>query len=235
MVSLPYHDRRAAGAVLAGRLLHLAGHPGVVVLGLPRGGVPVAAAVAQALGAPLDVFTVRKLGVPGHEEFAMGAIATGGTCVLDDATVRDLGITPAQIAAVRGTETRELGRRERLFRGDRPPLDVRGATVILVDDGMATGTTMRAAVAALRSQHLLHVIVAVPVASDDALAAVQAVADAVICPLTPTAFLAVGAWYDDFEQTSDAEVRRLLEDAQAHLPEDARAGALAARRNADQP
>jgi predicted phosphoribosyltransferase len=213
-------DRKDAGRRLAALLSPYQGAPALVVLGLPRGGVPVAYEVARALGAPLDVFTARKLGVPRHEELAMGAIATGGACVLNEDVIRQLGIPASEIERVRIVEQAELERRERTYRGDRPPLDAHGSTVILVDDGLATGATMRAAVAALRLQHPAKIVVAVPVASREACAALRAVADACVCAATPPAFYGVGAWYDDFGQTQDAEVRALLDDAANRLPED---------------
>lgn len=216
-----FDDRRDAGRRLATLLTQYEGTAGLVVLGLPRGGVPVAYEVARALGAPLDVFTARKLGVPRHEELAMGAIATGGACVLNEDVIRQLGIPPTEVERVRAMEQAELARRERAYRGDRPPLDARGRTVLVVDDGLATGATMRAAVMALRQQHPAKVIVAVPVASHDACAALRATADACLCAATPPAFFGVGAWYRDFSQTSDEEVRALLDDAARRLPEHA--------------
>ncbi len=213
-----YRDRTEAGQVLAQHLTAYADRPDVLVLGLPRGGVPVASEVAQALHAPLDVFLVRKLGVPGREELAMGAIATGGVRVLNDDVVRALDIPNEVIDAVAESEGVELQRRSQLYRGDRPPPAVRGRTVILVDDGLATGSTMRAAVAALRRQGPAHLVVAVPVGSADTCADLAEQAE-VICPRTPEPFLAVGMWYDDFRQTSDDEVRELLErDVHEHTP-----------------
>lgn len=205
-----FSDRHEAGRVLAERLDHHAGDPGVVVLGLPRGGVPVAFEVAAALGAPLDVFLVRKLGVPGQEELAMGAIATGGVQVLNRAVVDRLGIGEEDIAAVARSEVKVLAERERLYRGDRPPVAVDGATVILVDDGLATGASMRAAVAALRRRDPASLTVAVPVAAAETCEAMAAVADEVVCAFSPEPFYAVGLWYDDFSQTTDDEVRALL-------------------------
>lgn len=224
-----FRDRREAGKRLARSLESYAGKAGLLVLGLPRGGVPVAYEVAHALGAPLDVFTVRKLGAPGHAELAIGAIASGGVCVLNEDYIAQLGIPPGVVREIRAMEQRELDRREQLFRGDRPPLDVHGSTVIIVDDGLATGATMRAAVAALRAQHPAHIVVAVPVASVQACALIRGVADACVCAATPPYFPGVGAFYTDFTQTEDGEVRMLLDDAQSHLPEDARASALHAR------
>lgn len=207
-----YPDRRAAGQVLAERLSHCAHLPGALVLALPRGGVPVAHEVARELGLPLDVFIVRKLGVPGHEELAMGAIASGGVRVLNRQVIDDLGLPDEAIEAVTADELNELQRRERLYRTHRPSPDLRGRTVILVDDGLATGSTMRAAVAAVREQAAARVIVAVPVAPPDTCDMLAGQADEVICPLRPHNFEAVGQWYEDFAQTTDEEVRTLLED-----------------------
>lgn len=206
-----YPDRRAAGQALAARLGHCEHVPGVLVLALPRGGVPVAHEVARELGLPLDVFIVRKLGVPGHEELAMGAIASGGVRVLNRQVIDDLGLPEEAIEAVTAAELAELQRRERLYRAQRPPLDLLGRTVILVDDGLATGSTMRAAVAAVREQGAARVIVAVPVAPPDTCDMLAGQADEVICPLRPHGFEAVGQWYEDFAQTTDEEVRALLE------------------------
>jgi putative phosphoribosyl transferase len=181
-----------------------------MVLALPRGGVPVGYEVAQALHAPLDVFLVRKLGVPGHEELAMGAVATGGVRVLNEQVVRALHIPEQVIDAVARWELEELARRERLYRGDRPPPDVHGRTVILVDDGLATGATMLAAVRALRQQHPARIVVAVPIASRDTCELLRDEVDDVICAATPDPFYAVGLWYENFEQLTDEEVRELL-------------------------
>ncbi|HEU0008201.1 MAG TPA: phosphoribosyltransferase [Verrucomicrobiae bacterium] len=208
-----YPDRRAAGQALAARLSHCAHLPGALVLALPRGGVPVAHEVARELGLPLDVFIVRKLGVPGHEELAMGAIASGGVRVLNRQVIDDLGLPEAAIEAVTAAELAELQRRERLYRAQRPPLDLLGRTVILVDDGLATGSTMRAAVAAVREQGAARVIVAVPVAPPDTCDTLARQADEVICPLRPHNFEAVGQWYEDFAQTTDDEVSALLASA----------------------
>ena len=208
-----FRDRREAGQVLADTLTAYAGRPDVLVLALPRGGVPVAYEVARALGAPLDVFLVRKLGVPGHEELAMGAVATGGVRVLNDQVVGALGIPPSVIEAVAAWQQQELARRERLYRGDRPPPDVRGRTVILVDDGLATGSTMRAALAALRRQQPARLVVAVPTAAPETCDELRAEADDVVCATTPEPFDSVGLWYEDFSQTTDEEVRELLERA----------------------
>jgi predicted phosphoribosyltransferase len=177
---------------------------------LPRGGVPVAYEVARALAAPLDIFDVRKLGVPGHEEFAMGAIATGGVRVLNEQVVEDLRIPDYMIDAVAAREQQELTRRERLYRGDRPPVDVRDRTVILVDDGLATGATMQAAIKALRQQQPARIVVAVPTGAPDTCERLRAEVDDVICAITPEPFHAVGLWYVDFSQTTDEEVRDLL-------------------------
>jgi predicted phosphoribosyltransferase len=207
-----FHDRASAGRQL-GELILRRRHPYTdpIVLGLPRGGLPVAAAVASALDAPIDVLVVRKLGVPGHEEYAMGAIASGGAMVLDRDVTRRLGITDDDIDRVTRREKAELERREAAYRGGRAPLDVAGRTVIVVDDGIATGSTMRAAVLAIRSLDPAAVIVATPVAPPDTVALLSDVADDVIVVAQPTPFLAVGYWYDDFAQTSDAEVISILE------------------------
>jgi predicted phosphoribosyltransferase len=205
-----FRDRHEAGRLLAGKLTAYAHRPDVLVLALPRGGVPVAYEVARALDAPLDVFLVRKLGVPGYEELAMGAVATGGVRVLNDQVVRGLGIPDYVIDAVTAWEQEELERRERLYRGDRPRPDVRGRTVILVDDGLATGATMHAAIAALRQHQPTHIVVAVPTAARETCEALRAEVDDVICATTPEPFRAVGFWYEDFSQTTDDEVRDLL-------------------------
>jgi predicted phosphoribosyltransferase len=205
-----FRDRRDAGRKLAEKLSASFKAPNLLVLALPRGGVPVAAEVARALNAPLDVFLVRKLGVPGHEELAMGAVATGGVRVLNDEIVYSVGISNQVIDAVEAQELLELSRRERLYRGDRPPAEVDGRTVIVVDDGLATGATMRAVVQALKQKHPGRIIVAVPTGSPDVCEALKAEADAVVCAITPEPFYAVGYWYDDFTQTSDDEVRDLL-------------------------
>jgi erythromycin esterase-like protein/adenine/guanine phosphoribosyltransferase-like PRPP-binding protein len=212
-----FRDRREAGRLLAEKLAAYANRPDVLVLGLPRGGVPVAYEVARALGAPLDVFVVRKLGVPGYEELAMGAVATGGVLVLNEQLVERLGIPKQMIDAVAARERQELVRRERLYRGGRPPPDVRGRTVILVDDGLATGATMHAAIRALRQQNPARIVVAVPTASPDTCKDMKKEADDVICGITPEPFHAVGRWYRDFSQTTDEEVRALL--ARRNSPE----------------
>jgi predicted phosphoribosyltransferase len=205
-----FRNRTDAGRRLAENLAAYANRPDVLVLALPRGGVPVGAEAARAIGAPLDVFLVRKLGVPRYEELAMGAVATGGVRVLNDEIVRGLGISENEIDAAVARELPELARRERLYRGDHPPPDVAGRTVILVDDGLATGATMRAAVQALRQQHPVRIVVAVPTASPDTSEALKVEADDVICAMTPEPFFAVGQWYEDFTQTTDNEVRELL-------------------------
>lgn len=205
-----FRDRTEAGRLLAARLEKYAGKLDVVVLALPRGGVPVAFEVTRALHAPMDVFIVRKLGVPGHEELAMGAVASGGVRVLNDHVVAGLGIPEYAIEAVVNWETEELKRRERLYRGNRPPPDVRGKTVILVDDGLATGSTMLAAVQALRQQGPARIVVAVPVASTDTCELMKDYVDEIVCAATPEPFYAVGRWYEDFSQTTDEEVRELL-------------------------
>src|SRR5947209_1472510 len=208
-----YRDRTDAGRRLAAELTDYADRSDVLVLALPRGGVPVAFEVARALHAPLDVFLVRKLGVPGHEELAMGAIATGGVRVLNEDVMRYISIPDAAIDAVAAKEQRELARREQLYRGDRPAPDVKGKTVILVDDGLATGSTMRAAAAALRQQQPARIVVAVPVSAPETCEQFKTEVDEVICAVTPQPFRGVGLWYRDFSQTTDEEVRELLEQA----------------------
>ena len=208
-----FHDRRDAGRQLAAALSAYAARPDVLVLALPRGGVPVAAEVASALGAPLDVFLVRKLGMPGHEEFAIGAIASGGVRVVNQATVRDYGVSLDQVEAVVAAEQRELERRERQYRGERAMPTVTGKTVILIDDGLATGSTMRAAVAALRQEDPARVVVAVPTAPAETCEELRPIVDDMICLVTPEPFYAVGLWYEDFSQTTDDEVRALLDEA----------------------
>jgi predicted phosphoribosyltransferase len=205
-----FHDRIEAGQQLAAKLMDYADRPDVLVLALPRGGVPIGFEVARALHAPLDIFLVRKLGLPGQEELAMGAIATGGVRVLNEEVVGPLHVSEGLIDQVAAREEEELKRREQMYRGERPPPDVRGRTVILVDDGLATGSTMRAAVAALRRQGPARIIVAVPVGAEETCAAFRDEADEVVCARTPEPFYAVGFWYQDFSQTSDEEVRDLL-------------------------
>src|SRR3954469_8984519 len=213
-----FRDRAHAGRLLADRLRSYAGRDDVVVLGLPRGGVPVAFEIARALDAPLDVFLVRKLGVPGHEEHALGAIATGGVRVLDRQLIESIGLPAEWLEAIDAKERRELDRRERAYRGDRPPPDLTGRTVILVDDGLATGSTMLAAVHAVRADDPARVVVAVPVADPDVCEGLRSVADDAVCLLTPPSLGSVGTWYEDFEQTSDDEVRELLERARRPPP-----------------
>jgi putative phosphoribosyl transferase len=212
-----FRNRREAGQVLASLLAGYRGRPDVAVLGLPRGGVPVAYEIATALHAPLDVMVVRKLGVPGHEELAMGAIASGGVQVVNEEVVRHLGITSPILASVAAIEQQELARRERAYRGERPPATVEGRTVILVDDGLATGSTMRAAVAALRRRHPTQVVVAVPTAAPETCEELRQEVDEIVCAMTPTPFYGVGEWYEEFGQTSDEEVRDLLERASPAL------------------
>lgn len=203
-------NRTEAGRLLAAEIKHYEGHPGLVVVGLPRGGVPVAFEVACALRAPLDVLVVRKLGLPGEKELAIGAIATGGVRVLDEALIRSFGIPRRLIEEITAEERLILDRRERLYRAGRPPLDLLHRTVIVVDDGVAMGATMRAAVKAVRQQKPDRVIVAAPVVSIPARKLLLTEADEVFCLATPEPFYAVGAWYEDFSQVSDEEVRRLL-------------------------
>ncbi|MFL6240808.1 MAG: phosphoribosyltransferase [Actinomycetes bacterium] len=205
-----FANRAAAGRALADRLVHFAHESGLIVLGLPRGGVPVAAEVAGALAAPLDVYVVRKLGVPGHTELAFGAIGPGGVRVLNDDVVHAYALSPEQIDTVVATETAELERRVGEYRGDSTPPQLGGQVVILVDDGLATGATMRAAVQAVRANSPRRVVVAVPVAAASTARDLESVADDVVCAQTPMSFVVVGQWYDDFSQTTDAEVRDLL-------------------------
>ena len=205
-----FSDRREAGRVLGERLKDYKDRADVVVLALPRGGVPVAYEVAEELHAPLDVFIVRKLGVPGHEELAMGAIASGGVRVLNEEIVSQLGLPGAAIDRIAQRELEELKRREREYRDDQPPPDVRGKTVILIDDGLATGSTMRAAAMALRRMNPAKLVIAVPAAAPETCEAFRDEVDEVICAITPDPFYAVGVWYEDFSQTSDEEVRELL-------------------------
>lgn len=208
-----YRDRSDAGRTLATMLSRFRDRHDVLVLALPRGGVPVAFEVAQALEAPLDIFLVRKLGVPGHEELAMGAIATGGVRVLNDEVVDYLRIPSRVIDSVAAIEMRELQRRELEYRGDRSAPDVTGMTVILVDDGLATGSTIRAAAQALRQQKPARIVVAVPVSAPQTCDEYRMGVDEIICAFTPEPFHGVGEWYDDFSQTTDEEVRDLLEQA----------------------
>lgn len=219
-----FHDRKRAGERLATMLATYADRSDVLVLGLPRGGVPVASEIARALRAPLDVYLVRKLGVPGHRELAMGAIATGGVRVINEDVVKPLGIGNDAIERVAAEEQRELERRERLYRGDQPPPDLHGRTVILVDDGLATGSTMLAAVRAVRQQGPDRIVVAVPVGAPPTCAELRAEADEVVCATTPEPFYAVGLWYEDFRPTGDDEVRELLAEAALEQASAARTG-----------
>jgi predicted phosphoribosyltransferase len=205
-----YKDRHEAGQLLAEQLLEYADRPDVVVLALPRGGVPVGYEIARRLHVPLDVFLVRKLGVPGHEELAMGAIASGGVRVLNPDVIAKLQIPRRAIDRVAAEEQQELDRRTREYRDDRPPVDVRGKIVILVDDGLATGSTMRAAALALRAQRPAKIVVAVPVAAAQTCDEFRRDVDEIFCGMTPDPFHAVGLWYEDFSQTTDEEVRQLL-------------------------
>jgi putative phosphoribosyl transferase len=214
----PLKDRTEAGRLLAERLTAYSNREDVVVLALPRGGVPVAFEIAKRLNAPLDVFIVRKLGVPWQQELAMGAIATGGVRVLNDFIVRAYGISNEEIASVEAKEKQELERRERVYRGERPAPEISGRTVILVDNGIATGTTMMAALAALRKLQPARIVVAVAVAPQSTYEELKAEADDVVCILTPEAFYAISLWYEDFAQTTDEEVRHLLARAAEQEP-----------------
>jgi predicted phosphoribosyltransferase len=212
-----FRDRADAGRRLAAELRRYTDRTDVIVLALPRGGVPVGYEVASALRVPLDVFVVRKLGLPWHEELAMGALASGGVRILDEDLIRAARVSEEDIQHVTAAEQVELARREQLYRGDRRFPDLSGTTAILIDDGLATGSTMRAAVAALRLEHPARVIVAVPLASPETCEAFLNVADDIVCAETPEPFHAVGLWYDDFSQTTDNEVHELLERARAQL------------------
>ena len=212
-VDVNFRDRVEAGRILAHRLTKYADQR-AIVLGLPRGGVPVAFEVAKALKAPLDVYVVRKLGVPGHEELAMGAIASGDVRVLNKPVIEDLRISEEAIEAETRKEQQEVQRRERLYRGDRPPLDVSNRTVVLVDDGIATGSTIKAAIAALKKQKAGRIVVAVPVAPASTIEELKREVDEVICVSTPEFFYAISLWYEEFPQTSDEEVRELLKQAE---------------------
>jgi putative phosphoribosyl transferase len=214
-----FRDRTDAGRQLAEELLRYGGRDDVIVLALPRGGVPVAFEVAQRLDVPLDVFVVRKLGVPGHEELAMGAIASGGVRVLNEDVLYVLPDAQSIVEMVTAIEREELKRRERDYRSNRPAPEVRGRTVILVDDGLATGATMRAAVSALRQQGAAKIIVAVPVGAPSTCHEIRRVADEVVCLQTPGSFMGVGQYYEDFSQTTDEEVRELLAASASKRPE----------------
>jgi putative phosphoribosyl transferase len=213
-----FRDRRHAGLLLAQRLIHYKGRDDVKVLALPRGGVPVAYEIARALHAPLDIFVVRKLGVPWHPELAMGAIASDGVEVFNTDVIAALKIPPHVIRTVAGQEAQELKRRLLDYRGNRPLPQLAGQTVMLVDDGLATGSTMRAAVSAVRLQNPGAVVVAVPVAAASTCEEFKAEVEEIICLRTPADFTAVGLWYEDFAQTTDEEVRRLLSDSFVGLP-----------------
>lgn len=208
-----FKDRRDAGKVLAQKLSAYAGLSDVIVLALPRGGVPVAYEVALALNAPLDIFIVRKLGLPGREELAIGAIASGGVRVLNEDIIHALNLPEELIDRIAQQELQELGRREQNYRGDRPAPDVHDKTVILVDDGLATGASMRAAVTGLRAQDPAHLVIAVPTAAPETCEAFKFEVDEMICAMTPDPFDGVGRWYEDFSQTTDEEVRTFIEEA----------------------
>ena len=209
----PFIDRRDAGRTLARKLSTYAGQPNILVLALPRGGVPVAYEVALALNAPLDVFIVRKLGLPGREELAMGAVASGGVRVLNGDIVRTLSIPDEVIHIVAKRELQELQRREKLYRKDRPSPEVSDRTILLIDDGLATGASMRAAIAGLRAHHPARIVVAIPAAAPDVCEAFRSEVDDIVCAITPEPFYGVGRWYEDFSQVMDEEVRILLEEA----------------------
>jgi predicted phosphoribosyltransferase len=205
-----FSDRADAGRILASKLTNYKGRIDTVILALPRGGIPVAYEIGKELGVPVDVFVVRKLGVPGQEELAMGAIATGGMRIINYDVVEQLGINQETIDAVTDQERKELRRREQLYRGERPPREIRGRSVILVDDGIATGSTMRAAIAALRQLGPARIVVAVPVASPETCQQIGAEVDEIICAATPQSLHAISQGYERFEQTTDEEVRDLL-------------------------
>lgn len=212
-MSTRFRDRREAGRLLAERLTVLAGEPDLLVLALPRGGVPVGYEIARSLHAPLDILVVRKLGLPGQEELAMGAIASGGVRILNREVTEGCGVSPETILRVEELETEELARREQTYRGKRAPLDPGGKTVILVDDGIATGSSIRAAITSLRKRGANGLIVATPVAPMSVIGDLKDQADRIVCLLTPEDFGAIGWWYEDFSQTTDGEVRALLDAA----------------------
>jgi putative phosphoribosyl transferase len=212
-----FRDRRDAGRKLAQELIHYSGRSDVTIFALPRGGVPVAYEVALAINAPMDIFIVRKLGLPGREELAIGAIASGGIRVLNNDIVRILNVPEEVINFVVQRERQELKRRERMYRGDRPMPNVHDRTVILIDDGLATGATMRAAVTGLRAQNPARIVVAVPTAAREVCEAFQFEVDEMICAMTPEPFQGVGKWYEEFPQMNDEEVRNLLEKANRQL------------------
>jgi putative phosphoribosyl transferase len=210
-----FRDRKDAGQQLARKLQQYAGRPDVIVLALPRGGVPVGFEIARALDLPLDVFVIRKLGLPWQEELAIGALASGGVRFLDQDLIRAAGVSEEDIRRITAIEQDELARREKSYRGDREFPDLTGKTVLLVDDGLATGSTMRVAVAALRQEGPARIVVAVPVASPETCEDFRDIADDIICAITPERFYAVGLWYADFSQTEDDEVHRLLKQARS--------------------
>lgn len=214
-----FRDRAEAGQILAAKLKQYARRPDVIILALPRGGVPVAYQVATMLDLPLDIFLVRKLGVPGQEELAMGAIASGSIRVLNEDIIRALHIPQSVIDAIAAKEQRELERREKFYRQDAPPIDVTNKTVILIDDGLATGATMRAAAAALKQQNAKRIVVAVPVAAESTCQELETEVDEAVCALTPEPFYGVGYWYDDFSQTTDEEVIDLLKKSRGEITE----------------
>jgi putative phosphoribosyl transferase len=214
-----FRNRVEAGRQLARALRKFAHQPGVIVLALPRGGVPVGHEIAKALGCPLDVLIVRKLGVPGQEELAMGAIASGGIRVLNREVVNLLKMTPEEIEQATRREQRELERRERAYRGGQPPLDVRDRVVLLVDDGLATGTTMRAAVSALRKLGARQIVAAIPVGAAQSCEALRGDVDELVCLLQPDDLIAISMWYDEFPQTTDQEVQDLLKQTEPSLPQ----------------
>ena len=214
---IPFRDRRDAGRKLAKELLHYANRPDVLVLALPRGGVPVAYEVALALNAPLDIFIVRKLGLPGQEELAIGAIASGGIRVLNEEIIDNLNIPEEVIDHVAQRELQELQRRERIYRGDRPAPEIFDRIAILIDDGLATGASMRAAVAGVRAQNPKRIVVAVPTAARETCEAFESEVDEIVCAITPEPFVGVGWWYEDFSQTTDEGVRLFLEDVERQL------------------
>jgi len=214
-----FRDRAEAGQILAAKLKQYARRPDIVILALPRGGVPVAYQVATMLDLPLDIFLVRKLGVPGQEELAMGAIASGGIKVSNEDIIRALHIPQSVIDDVAAKEQRELERREKFYRQDAPAIDVTNKTVILIDDGLATGATMRAAAAALKQQNAKKIVVAVPVAAESTCQELETEVDEAVCALTPEPFYGVGYWYDDFSQTTDEEVIDLLKKSRGEITE----------------
>jgi putative phosphoribosyl transferase len=215
---LPFQDREEAGRILASKLSAYSRREDVIVLALPRGGLPVAFQVAQALGVPLDVFVVRKLGTPWNRELAMGAVASGGVQVLDLSVVKELCVSEADVQEITASELSELTRRERLYRGNRPAPELTGKTVILVDDGIATGCSLLAAIAAIRRQEAARIVVAIPVAPAFGCSAIRAEADEVVSVAEPEHFLAVSQWYENFSQISDDDVRAWLEQSAGSLP-----------------